>query len=217
LERDNRGAGRRGEPTPTQAGRQEQTPQQRGEGIRGVPPPELAKPQQESGERQPQPSVLDILERRAQLHEDWVRVRFGHDHKHSRRELLAFYKEKRENVRALGDEAASLYARWPEREKLIVDLYTTSVDWHIGISIEKTRQFIARVVPLSEEQLAEELRKARETAERKAVISEKRSETRQRQRSLLPEERKRLRNERQREYARRTRQINEVFPPPANE
>jgi hypothetical protein len=59
------GAGRRGgEPTPSQAGRPEQTqtPQQRGEGIRGVPPPqgEPAKPQQETAESQSEPADLNV-------------------------------------------------------------------------------------------------------------------------------------------------------------
>ena len=67
LKERSEGAGRRGEPTPSEAGRpdQKQTAQQRGEGIRGVPPPpppqgEPAKPQQESAEGQSEPADLNV-------------------------------------------------------------------------------------------------------------------------------------------------------------
>ncbi len=68
------GAGRQGEPTPSQAGRpdQKQTPQQRGEGIRGVPPPsqgEQAKPLQESAANTPAPRSQEE-QRRVKFYEE---------------------------------------------------------------------------------------------------------------------------------------------------
>jgi hypothetical protein len=78
---------------------------------------------------------------------------------------------------------------------------------------------MARVAPLSGEQL----RKAKAAAERKAAIGKKRFETRERQKGLPPEERKRLRNERARDYQQRKKesrfqaekpQPTQVLPPP---
>jgi hypothetical protein len=68
MEFEDRGAGRRGkEPTPSQAGRQEQTqaPQQRGEGIRGVPPPQGEQKPQSGSINKPELEDKDKLWRRA--------------------------------------------------------------------------------------------------------------------------------------------------------
>jgi hypothetical protein len=94
-------------------------------------------------------------------------------------------------VQELGAEATSLYSGWPERDRLTLDLYAVSEDWAIGLSPQRTQEFIAQVASLSVEELAEELRKAKEAAERKAAIAKKSFETRERQKGLPSEERKR--------------------------
>jgi hypothetical protein len=141
---------------------------------------------QTSPERQPLPSVLDILERRAQLRESWVRFRRSHKHQHTR-EYLALRNEHLEKVEQLGDEVASLYPTWPARDRLTFDLYTTVEEWRYGLPAQQTQQFIAKVQPLSDEGLAEELRTARAAAERKAAIAKKISETQRRNRNLTPQ------------------------------
>jgi hypothetical protein len=196
--------------TPQQGSRPDQKHSlEAGEGTRDISKPELGKPQQDKGEGQPLPNVQDILERRAQLYESRKRDLYQRQHKskHSR-EYLALYDEHRDKVRQLGDEVASHYAEWTDHDRLIFDLYTTSVNWRIGLSAEETQQFIARATPLSKEKLIEELRKARETAERKAARYKKMAETQRLNRSLTAEERDRLAKEKDRERSRRWRQAN---------
>ena len=73
--------------------------------------PENPQPQQESQEHRPLPSVLDILERRAQLSEMAIaRER----RKFSREENRGFDEECRAVVDQLTDEKARLYSRWRE-------------------------------------------------------------------------------------------------------
>jgi hypothetical protein len=218
------GEGRRGEPTPQQSKPTDQhKPHLEGaNGSPGLPPTlhERAKPPPESQERQPLPDVLDVLERRAQLRESWVRFRRSHKHQHTR-EYLALRNEHLEKVEQLGDEVASLYPNWPARDRLIFDLYTTVEEWRYGLPAQQTQQFIAKVQPLSDEGLAEELRTARAAAERKAAIAKKISETQRSNRSLTPEER-----ERSRAYQRRMKELRsqteqqqpkQVFPDPPKE
>jgi hypothetical protein len=159
-----------------------------------------AKPQA-SPERQPQKGVFDIMGRRAQLRESWVRFRRSHKHQHTR-EYLALRNEHLEKVEQLGDEVASLYPKWPSRDRLIFDLYTTVEEWRYGLPAQQTQQFIAKVQPLSDEGLAEELRTAREALERKAARYKKSAETRRLNSGLTPEERERLRREKKRKYSR---------------
>jgi hypothetical protein len=161
-----------------------------------------AKPQG-SLEQQPLPSVLDVLERRAQLLET---VKSPHGQKHSR-ESRAFFKDLREKLSQLGNELSTLYAEGTNRDRLIIDVHNTLArtsfadpgNWRRGFSAEETRQFIDRVQPMSEYQLGEELRTAREALERKATRYQKMLETRWDDRSLTPEERreKKLKNMRQ--------------------
>ena len=218
---------------PIPEGELKQNAPEAGAGPLGIPPPTPDHSPQGGGstspERQPLPSILDILERRAQLYERRMRLARNHKQKHTR-EYLDFYREHRENVEQLGDEVARLYAEWPDRDRLIFDLYTTSKSWNLGFSPEKTQQFIAKVAPMSEEEIAEELRKARAAAERKSAISKKISETQRLNTSLSPQERheKQLEKnrERSRAYQRRRReerrlqavqQPTQVFPQPPEE
>jgi hypothetical protein len=185
MEFEPKGAGRRGEPDPSEAKRPDpgRPSHDAGEGTRGV-----ARPRPEREERQPLPSVSDILERRAQLYEDWERL----GHAPRTRPYRELRGQCEVQTRELRTEAASLYPGWSVRDQLMFDLYVVSGDWAIGLSPQETREFMARVTPLS----VEELRKAKATAERKAAVAKKRFETRERQKGLPPEERKRLRNER---------------------
>jgi|RhiMetdeSRZDD1v2_1073273.scaffolds.fasta_scaffold55745_2 hypothetical protein len=181
---------------------------------------------QTSSERQPLPGVFDILERRAQLRESWVRFRRSHKHQHTR-EYLALRNEHLEKVEQLGDEAASLYPNWEPRDQLIFGLYTTSEEWRYGLPAQQTQQFIAKVQDMSEDVLREEIRKAQGALERKSAIAKKISESQRHNRTLSLEERDRLQKEKNRErsraYQRRKResrlqaeqpQPTQVFPDP---
>jgi len=165
------------------------------------------------------PDVLDVLVRRAQLRDSWVQFRRSHKHQHTR-EYLALRNEHLEKVEQLGDEVASLYPAWKPRDQLIFDLYTTSKEWRFGISSQETQAFIARVQspPMTEDELREEIRKAKEAQERKAAIAKKISQTQRHNRTLSLEDR-----ERSRAYQRRKResrlqaerpQPTQVFPDP---
>ena len=215
-----------------------------GNGARGIPLnlSERAKPppgrsaqgrrevtsvqQPERHERQALPSVLDILERRAQLRESQVRDLRHAKSKHTR-VYLALRNEHLEKMEQLGEEVASLYPNWEPRDQLIFDLYTTLEEWRYGLRMHQTQQFIAQVQPMSEDELRGELRKAQEVQERKAAIAKKGSETQRRNKNLTPEERYRLQKEsareRSRAYQRRKResrlqaeqpQPTQVFPDP---
>jgi hypothetical protein len=167
MEFEHRGAGRRGEPTPSQAGRpdQKQTPQQRGEGIRGVPPPdEQAKLQQEGGERQPLPGVWDILERRVRLDARDVEDRpRGQEYDREHHKLSQMVKE--------------LMERGTARDNLIINLYgeircepapfPNPVRLR-DLSLKEFQKFRSKIEPLSKEEIAEEIRKAEEEFDRKS-------------------------------------------------
>lgn len=141
-----------------------------------------AKPQG-SPERQPLPSVLDILERKAQLNESiWGRYRKGQ--KYSRKEAYAFNKQDNEAKMQLDAEVTSLYPNWADRDQLIFDLYTASEALRSGLGASETQEFIAKVQPLSEEGLHEEMRKVQEAQERKAAIAKKISDTQRSHRGL---------------------------------
>jgi hypothetical protein len=149
-----------------------------------------------------------------------VRFRRSHKHQHTR-EYLALRNEHLEKVEQLGDEVASLYPAWEPRDQLIFDLYTTVGKWRYGLPAQQTQQFIAKVQPLSEDKLREEIRKAQEAQKRKAAITEKMLETHLRNRNLTPEER-----ERSRAYQRRMKELRsqteqqqpkQVFPDPPKE
>jgi hypothetical protein len=171
------------------------------------PQPEPAKPQHERGEGQPLPSARDVLQRWAQLNENRKRELIPHEHKHSR-EYLVLRRKHHEKLVELEAAVSLLYDKWPDRDRLTFDLYTATANWRWGLSGEETRHFIAKVAPLSNEELAEELRTAREALERKAARYKKMTETQRRNRSLTPEERERLAKENDRERSRRWRQAN---------
>jgi hypothetical protein len=148
-----------------------------GSGPLGISPPTPEQSPQGGGstspERQPLPGALDILERRAQLYESDLHRRIaGEDSR--RKENRARYKEFREKVRQLGNELATLYAEGTDRDRLILDLYMTStktypsneVNWNHGPDAQKTRQLITRIQEMSDAEIAEELRTARELPKR---------------------------------------------------
>ena len=119
LKERSEGAGRRGEPTPSQAGRpeQKQTPQQRGEGIRGVPPPqgEQSQPQQERGEgnkEQQGPETFD-----------------GHEPDAWLRDSAIFKSRTLEGMKAVREEIE----RVRESVKLIDQIYQDQADKQYGV------------------------------------------------------------------------------------
>jgi len=214
------GEGPRGEPTSQQSKPEQTQPLQgRAEGGNAVPGilptlNERAKPPPESQERQPLPSALDILKRRAQLMEDhWAR---GEAWEWSLQEKRAFNKKYAEAQRQQGYELWSLYRQGTGRDKLIIDVYTTmaktsSDSWTEGnryIPPQKTRDLIARVASMTEDELREELRKAQEALEKKTQAQRKRQKTRLLYKKLTPEERDQRQLETQREYGRNYKKAN---------
>jgi hypothetical protein len=148
--------------------KQKQTPQQRGEGIRGVPPP--AKPQQERGERQPLPSVWEVLERKVRIHEEFSSNRITE-------------QEYDRKLRALNRAEWEKEAKRTPRDHLILELYVVAAAEPTGtlpvpltlrkLSLEEFQQFRSRIEPMSEEEIREEIRKADKGFERKAIILRK--------------------------------------------
>jgi hypothetical protein len=148
LKQEREGRGRRqGEPTPSQARRseQKQTPQQRGEGVRGIPPPqgEQAKPQHERGERHPAPDVWDLVERRVRNFE-----------------VPSSDPEYYSKFNELNRLKAEIMEKGTGRDKDILALLHFRKGGFFGILPEELQKFRAKVAPLSDEKVAEELRKA---------------------------------------------------------
>lgn len=229
-------------PIPSPAGRPEknQPTLEVGEGRHGVPPPqgEQSQPQQDKGESQPLPSLLEVLERRVQLQESERAGRPARE-KWTRQQKMAFGKKFTEAQRQQGDELKKLYTAGTARDSLIIDVYTTmaktsadsAIIWTNYISPQKTRDLIARLKPMSNEEIREELRQAKASLERKTAAFRKRSENWWLYRNLTPEERAEKQREARREYGRRRyrerkeqarlqteqHQTKQVFPPPASE
>lgn len=223
-------------PEPSQLAQPEnpQPPQEGGNGSPGLPPTihERAKPPPESRERQPLPSVLDILERRAQLQEERERVsqQLGPYVTHARRAMLVEYSDKEID---LGKELQAVHDSGTDRDRLIIDVYRTMttyesgepVPWSMDLPLPRhIRQFISRVAPMSNEEFAEELRKAQKMVERRTQANRKRRETREANKGLTWAERheklleagRRRYHERkeQRRLQAEQQQSTQVFPPP---
>ena len=203
-----------------------------GAGSLGIPRP---TPEQQQGgdgknpERQALPSALDILERRAQLLEDKRRASKQLSPKvtRARRAMLAEYEDKEFE---LGKELKAVHDVGTDRDRLMIDVYTTMtkfesddpVRWHYDLVFpEQIRQFISRVAPMSNEEIAEELRNAQETLERKTQLIRKKRETREANKKLTPAEqyenelernRQRYRERRQRLKLEAEQQQTQVFP-----
>jgi hypothetical protein len=153
-----RGAGRRGEPTPSEAKRPEknQPTLEVGEGRGGVPPPqgEQAKPKQEGREREPLPSVWDVVERH------W---RFF------TRELPPMTEGERLDYRSeTWRLETEIKEKGTPRDKHILDLFMWGVilkpdpegrSSYERLVPEDFQQFRSLVEKSSEEELAEELHK----------------------------------------------------------
>jgi hypothetical protein len=139
-----------GKPSPGFTERQpEQSPQ--GGGIK-------------SSEREPLPSVWDILERKVRIHEE----------RSSKRMTYEEYDRERCNLNRSLDE---LYEKGTARDGFIQHLYNAISMEPTGtlpdpvrfrhLSLEEFQQLRSRLEPLSDEQLAEEKHKAEEEFERK--------------------------------------------------
>lgn len=202
-------------------------------GPLGIPPPpdtEQAAQGSKSPERQPLPSALDILERKAQLQEDRRRVskQLSPKATRARRAMIAEYSDKEFD---LGRELKAVHDVGTDRDRLMIDVYTTMtkfesdepVHWSRDLVFpEHIRQFISRVAPMSNEELAEELLNAQETLERKTQLNRKKRETREANKGLSWAEthEKELAKNRQRSRERRQRlkleaeqqQQTQVFP-----
>jgi hypothetical protein len=110
-----------------------------------------------------------------------------------------------------GYDLFQIHDQGTDRDRLIIDVYTTvtrshswqywqSVHWEDDLSPEKIREFISRVAPMSEDELREELRKVQEAREKNWQAVRKRTETRELNKTLTPEEREQRRLESRREY-----------------
>ena len=134
----------------------------------------LQPKEQERGERRPLPNVWDTLERRVQLQESYRAGRPARE-TWTRQQKMAFGKKFTEAQRQQGDELQKLYAAGTARDKLIIDVYTTmaktssssEVSWTNYISPQKTRDLIARLTPMSDEEIVEEVRHQQEEDNRK--------------------------------------------------
>ena len=122
-------------------------------------------PKQENRERQSLPNVWDYLERDVRLHAPDVadRPRWGtQDYKRVTDEMNRLYRELRE--------------KGTPRDQLILDLCTeitmepaplpVPADFR-DLSLEEFQQFRSRIEPMSEEEISEEIYKAKEEYERK--------------------------------------------------
>ena len=206
----------------------------------GYRPQQTVQPEatpQGGPERQPLPSVLDVLERRAQVFERsnaWERRKF------SREENKAFVEECQTAYDQHTNELEKLYTYGTNSDRLILTTFSTLaksrrprydtddlVNLRIGFISRDEREFISHVAPLygNEDALREELRKAQEELDRKRANRRKRDEFR----LLPPEETAKRRQEAQRESARNAQQRfkerrarlraeqqphTQVFPPP---
>jgi hypothetical protein len=130
--------------------KQKQTPQQRGEGIRGVPPP--AKPQQERGERQPLPSVWEVLERKVRITEARSSGRITEDE----------YDQER---RKLASSLNKLDEKGTDRDRVIEELYNVltieltnsfSIETR-ALSLDEFHQLRSKVEPMSDDEIREEI------------------------------------------------------------
>jgi hypothetical protein len=183
------------------------------------PPPDMEQAPQGGGskspERQPLPSALDILERRAQLQKERERVsqQLGPKLTRARRAMLVEYRDKELD---LGRELKAVHDLGTDRDRLMIDVYTTMtkyesdepVRWSRDLVFpEQIRQFISRVAPMSNEEIAEELRNVQETLERKTQLNRKKRETREANKGLSWAEvhEKELAKNRQRSRERRQR------------
>jgi hypothetical protein len=176
-----------------------------------------AKPQG-SAERQPLPAILDVLERSVKAEAaHWA----GWERNTSSENMRSGRKLAKEQ-RQLEEEFARLSTEARGRERLMVEAYTTlSSDvegvYRFGsLGMDETRKLIARVAPMSEDELHEELRKAQEVREAKVQSYRRRQDTLRLYATLTPEEREQRRLENRREQVRRRykeRAEQGLFPP----
>jgi len=112
--------------------------------------------------------VWDILEREVRLDERYDEDRLtSQEYKEFERELGEVNRLKNE-----------LYKKGTDRERLILDLHTAItlepsglpvlLPYNRGLSREEFQQLRSKAEPLSEERIAEEIRKAKEEFERKS-------------------------------------------------
>jgi hypothetical protein len=183
-----------------------------GEGSRGLPVKQREQaPQGEphkSQERQQLPEVFDVLERMVHLQEERESEsqQLGPYLTRVRRAMIVEYNAKKFD---LGRELKAVHDLGTDRDRLIIDLYTTMatyesgepVPWSRGLVLpEHTRQFISHVAPMSYEELDEELRKAQQVVERRTQANRKRRETREANKGLSWAERHKKRLESARRY-----------------
>jgi hypothetical protein len=142
---------------------------EKGQGRPGAPrnnledasPKEQGLGQRESKERQPLPSVWDVLERRAKLWSLETRFRMNPTERETEKRKL---KQKEQLIGKKGTA----------RDKLILEVVTNITfspiegggTTYTFPSPEKLQQLRSQVDPLSEEELAKEVRKQREEIER---------------------------------------------------
>jgi hypothetical protein len=157
-------------------------PQPEGQGSRGFSNPQAEQaPQGEisnNPERQPLPSVWDILERDVRLQERYDENRLTSQYKsvfdlYTSQEHEEYKRELAEVNRLKSD----LYGKGTARDKLILDVYSAVtlepsglpvlIPYNRSLSREEFQQFCSKVESMSEGQLAEEIHKAKEDFERR--------------------------------------------------
>jgi hypothetical protein len=138
-----------------------------GRGRPGAP----TKEQRESKERQPLPSVWEVLERSVRLGAREAEGQTGQEE----------YDRELREVNRLTNE---IHKKGTARDRLILDLYNSIIIQPGGsrtlpfeiedLSIEEFQQFHSRVEAMSHEEITEELRKQKEENKRKAEELRKR-------------------------------------------
>src|SRR5688500_6151951 len=113
---------------PIPEGELKQNAPEAGAGPFGIPPPTPEHSPQggcsTSPERLPLPSALDILERKAQLQEDRKRVsqQLGPKVTRARLAMIVEYRDKELD---LGRELKAVHDLGTDRDRLMIDVYTT--------------------------------------------------------------------------------------------
>src|SRR5688572_11163240 len=137
-------------------------------------------------------------------------------------EYLRDYHKHATKLVRLKDRAHKLYKKWPERDQHIFDLYALSIKWRT-VQTQEDRQFIDKIKGISNDDLAEELRIAREksralTKMRSLKMELAQWETPERRKVRKQEWRKRYRqNLKEKRRLQAEQQPTQVFPSPAEE
>jgi hypothetical protein len=120
--------------------------------------------QEETKERQPLPSVWDVLERKVRLHGELSAARIaGEEYERERTKLNRLSNERSDNRTARDNLILDLYAEIRAEPTGTLPIPVTFRE----LSLEEFQQLRSKVELMSNKQIVEEIRKAEEEYERK--------------------------------------------------